>query len=106
MVYSHGGGYVSGSGGFRDKDGARLAATYHVVVVTTNHRLGLLGYLYPDAPPTAASVPLIVGYNHDEATFFFSGQPEIFHWDDAALRSRARAVFGAARLALPRGGRS
>ena len=106
MVYSHGGGYVSGSGGSRDKDGARLAATYHVVVVTTNHRLGLLGYLYPDAPPTAASVPLIVGYNHDEATFFFSGQPEIFHWDDAALRSRARAVFGAARLALPRGGRS
>ena len=60
MVYSHGGGYVSGSGGSRDKDGARLAATYHVVVVTTNHRLGLLGYLYPDAPPTAASVPLIV----------------------------------------------
>jgi para-nitrobenzyl esterase len=248
MVYSHGGGYVSGSGGSRDEDGARLAATYDVVVVTTNHRLGLLGYLEiggeeyatsgnagmldivaalrwvktnieafggdpdnvmtwgesgggfkvgtllampsaqglfnkaciesgaalrrvpkeaatetarrvlqalgiaahelhkladvpgqrfielqlqadrgagplsrrsglmrtdpvigpvvdgsilprqpfdPDAPPTAASIPLIVGYNHDEATFFFSGQPEIFHLDDVALRSRARQVFGA-----------
>jgi para-nitrobenzyl esterase len=46
MVYSHGGGYVTGSGGSKDIDGAHLAATYDVVVVTTNHRLGLLGYLY------------------------------------------------------------
>jgi para-nitrobenzyl esterase len=46
MVYSHGGGYISGSGGSKDEDGSRLAATYDVVVVTTNHRLGLLGYLY------------------------------------------------------------
>ena len=46
MVYSHGGGYVTGSGGSKDEDGSRLAATYDVVVVTTNHRLGLLGYLY------------------------------------------------------------
>jgi para-nitrobenzyl esterase len=46
MVYCHGGGYVSGSGGSKDEDGSRLAAAYDVVVVTTNHRLGLLGYLY------------------------------------------------------------
>jgi len=46
MVYSHGGGFVTGSGGSKDEDGSRLAATYDVVVVTTNHRLGLLGYLY------------------------------------------------------------
>lgn len=46
MVYSHGGGYVTGSGGAKDIDGSHLAATYDVVVVTTNHRLGLLGYLY------------------------------------------------------------
>jgi para-nitrobenzyl esterase len=46
MVYCHGGGYVTGSGGARDIDGAHLAATYDVVVVNTNHRLGLLGYLY------------------------------------------------------------
>jgi para-nitrobenzyl esterase len=46
MVYSHGGGFVTGSGGSKDTDGSRLAATYDVVVVTTNHRLGLLGYLY------------------------------------------------------------
>jgi len=46
MVYSHGGGYMTGSGGAKDIDGSHLAATYDVVVVTTNHRLGLLGYLY------------------------------------------------------------
>jgi len=46
MVYSHGGGFVTGSGGAKDIDGSRLAATYDVVVVSTNHRLGLLGYLY------------------------------------------------------------
>src|SRR6185312_4717065 len=180
MVYSHGGGYVSGSGGSRDEDGARLAAIYDVVVVTTNHRLGLLGYLYlgelgveqyassgnagmldivaalrwvktnieafggdpenvmiwgesgggfkvgtllampaaqglfnkaciesgaalrrvpKEAATEAARRVLqaldIVGYNHDEATFFFSGQPEIFHLDDAALRSRAQQALSA-----------
>jgi para-nitrobenzyl esterase len=46
MFYCHGGGYVTGSGGAKDVDGSRLAATYDVVVVSTNHRLGLLGYLY------------------------------------------------------------
>jgi len=46
MVYCHGGGYTTGSGGSKDEDGSRLAAVYDVVVVTTNHRLGLFGYLY------------------------------------------------------------
>ncbi|GAA0585498.1 carboxylesterase/lipase family protein [Rhizomicrobium electricum] len=46
MVFCHGGGFESGSGGHRVQDGGRLASTYDVVVVTMNHRLGLLGYLY------------------------------------------------------------
>lgn len=46
MVYCHGGGYSSGSAGSTAQDGSRLAATYDVVVVASNHRLGLLGYLY------------------------------------------------------------
>ncbi|HUI80011.1 MAG TPA: carboxylesterase family protein [Bryobacteraceae bacterium] len=52
MFYSHGGGFATGNGGadvFPQNlmhDGAALAASYDVVVVTHNHRLGLLGYLY------------------------------------------------------------
>jgi para-nitrobenzyl esterase len=46
MVWLHGGGFTSGSGGFICYDGARLANKHDVVVVTVNHRLSALGYLY------------------------------------------------------------
>jgi para-nitrobenzyl esterase len=46
MFYCHGGGFTTGSGGQNIQDGAKLAATYDVVVVASNHRLGLFGYLY------------------------------------------------------------
>jgi para-nitrobenzyl esterase len=46
MVWLHGGGYTSGSGGFICYDGAQLARKHDVVVVTVNHRLAALGYLY------------------------------------------------------------
>jgi para-nitrobenzyl esterase len=49
MFYSHGGGFVIGSGGTIGQDGANLARNFDVVVVQTNHRLGLLGFLYLDA---------------------------------------------------------
>jgi para-nitrobenzyl esterase len=46
MVWLHGGGFTSGSGGFICYDGTQLAKKHDVVVVTVNHRLGSLGYLY------------------------------------------------------------
>ncbi|HUA23582.1 MAG TPA: carboxylesterase family protein [Steroidobacteraceae bacterium] len=46
MFYCHGGGFTTGSGGQNIQDGAHLAATYDVVVVASNHRLGIFGYLY------------------------------------------------------------
>ena len=46
MFYCHGGGFATGSGGQNIQDGAHLAAAYDVVVVASNHRLGLFGYLY------------------------------------------------------------
>ena len=46
MVWLHGGGYTSGSGGFIMYDGTHLARKHDVVVVTVNHRLAALGYLY------------------------------------------------------------
>ncbi|WP_228845467.1 carboxylesterase/lipase family protein [Phototrophicus methaneseepsis] len=48
MFYSHGGGFVIGSGSAAGQDGANLARNFDVVVVQTNHRLGLLGFLYLD----------------------------------------------------------
>ncbi len=46
MFYNHGGGFVIGSGGSQGQDGANLARNFDVVVVETNHRLGLFGFLY------------------------------------------------------------
>jgi para-nitrobenzyl esterase len=46
MFYNHGGGFVNGSGGTASQDGANLARNFEVIVVQTNHRLGLLGFLY------------------------------------------------------------
>ncbi|XAZ81994.1 carboxylesterase family protein (plasmid) [Fibrella sp. ES10-3-2-2] len=48
MFYSHGGGFVAGSGASGGQDGSNLARNFDVVVVETNHRLGLLGFLYLD----------------------------------------------------------
>ena len=46
LFYSHGGGFSTGSGGHVATDGGHLARDHDVVVVSSNHRLGLLGYLY------------------------------------------------------------
>jgi para-nitrobenzyl esterase len=46
MFYSHGGGFTTGSAAAGYQDGGSLARTFDVVVVATNHRLGLFGYLY------------------------------------------------------------
>jgi para-nitrobenzyl esterase len=46
MVWLHGGGFSSGLGSGRILDGASLARTHDVVVVTLNHRLNVFGYTY------------------------------------------------------------
>ena len=46
MVWLHGGGFTSGSGGFICYDGLQLAKKHDVVAITLNHRLSALGYLY------------------------------------------------------------
>ncbi|MBC2652779.1 carboxylesterase/lipase family protein [Novosphingobium flavum] len=56
MVWFHGGGYESGSGGLPLYNGAALADHGDVVVVTVNHRLSLMGYLWlGDVDPSYAS---------------------------------------------------
>ena len=46
MVWFHGGGLDQGTGGSIGYDGTGLAQHQDVVVVTVNHRLNVLGYLY------------------------------------------------------------
>jgi para-nitrobenzyl esterase len=46
MVWLHGGGYLSGSGGLPYYDGMQLARRGDTVIVTVNHRLNIFGYLY------------------------------------------------------------
>ena len=46
MLWLHGGGYTSGSGGFVIYDGSQLAKKHDVVAISINHRLTALGYLY------------------------------------------------------------
>ena len=48
MVWLHGGGFSTGSGSSNAYNGTRLAQRGDVVVVTVNHRLNALGYLYLD----------------------------------------------------------
>src|SRR6185503_19321892 len=48
----------------------------------------------PDAPPIAAQIPLIVGSNHDEATFFNREHPEIFHMQEDGLVAEAHKALG------------
>jgi para-nitrobenzyl esterase len=56
MVYFHGGAYSNGSVTDPLNDGATLAQRGDVVVVTVNHRLNALGYLYlPDRFPDSGN---------------------------------------------------
>ncbi|MEO5706367.1 MAG: carboxylesterase family protein [Alteraurantiacibacter sp.] len=56
MVYFHGGAYSNGSVTDPLNDGAALAARGDVVVVTVNHRLNALGYLYlPERFPSSGN---------------------------------------------------
>ncbi|MBV9582060.1 MAG: carboxylesterase/lipase family protein [Chloroflexi bacterium] len=48
MVWIHGGGYYAGSGASAHTSGRSLARRGDIVVVTLNHRLGVLGYLRLD----------------------------------------------------------
>ncbi len=61
MVWTHGGGFTSGSGSFLLYRGGELARHGNVVVVTFNYRLGALGFLGHPAAVEGSTEPDEVG---------------------------------------------
>ncbi|NUS16949.1 MAG: carboxylesterase family protein [Streptomyces sp.] len=59
LVWLHGGGFSSGSGGEAFYDGALLAERGRMVVVTVNYRLGALGYVYVEPGSWPADLGLL-----------------------------------------------
>jgi len=51
MVWFHGGGYMIGTSGLPEYDGARLAGEGGVVVVTFNYRVGVEGFAQIEGAP-------------------------------------------------------
>jgi para-nitrobenzyl esterase len=52
---------------------------------------------YPDAPAVSADVPIIVGYNRTEATFFLASRdPSAPKMTDEDLQKRTKTLFGEA----------
>lgn len=50
----------------------------------------------PQAAALAARIPLLIGWNRDEMTFFMGADPAGFDLDEAALKTRMQMLFGAA----------
>lgn len=80
MVWFHGGWFAIGSGNEPAYDGANLARHHDVVVVTVNHRLGVLGHLSlddVDGSGNAGMLDLVaaLGWVRDEIAAF-GGDPD------------------------------
>jgi para-nitrobenzyl esterase len=48
----------------------------------------------PVATPLSADIPVIIGHNKDEGTFFRQSDAELYSLDDTGLRSRVAAMVG------------
>ncbi len=49
---------------------------------------------HPDASPVGAEVPVIVGYNRTEATFFLASDPSAPKMTEEGLQKRTKGLFG------------
>ncbi|KAH7934213.1 hypothetical protein HPB49_023010 [Dermacentor silvarum] len=59
LVWIHGGGFTFGSANQWEYNGAVLAATTNVLVVSMNYRLGILGFLSANSPEAPGNVGLL-----------------------------------------------
>src|SRR5205807_1544685 len=49
---------------------------------------------HPDAPELSANVPVMVGYNRTEYTFFLASDPTARKMTDENMQTRVKALFG------------
>ena len=102
MFYNHGGGYTTGSGGARGQDGANLAAHNDVVVVQTNHRLGLMGYLYlgeilgPEYQGNQGMLDILAGLKWVKTNIAaFGGDPDnVMIWGESGGAGKTSFLYG------------
>lgn len=99
MVWFQGGGYVFGTSGLPEYDGARLASA-GVVLVTFNYRTGIEGFLHIEgAPPNRALLDQLAALEWvRENIQAFGGNPE----QVTVFGQSAGAGSIAALLAMPR----
>ncbi|MFH8980688.1 carboxylesterase/lipase family protein [Streptomyces varsoviensis] len=96
LLWFHGGGFTSGSGGWDWYDGGRLAALGDIVVVTANYRLGPLGYLHLPEPGTDN-----VGVRDQAAVLrWVHANAEAFGGDPGAITVGGQSAGAYASLAL------
>ncbi|MFK4810385.1 carboxylesterase family protein [Devosia sp. ZW T5_3] len=109
MFYNHGGGYMIGSGAATGQDGTNLARLYDVVVVQSNHRLGLLGYLFlgdlaeGDYAANAGMLDIqaALQWTRDNIENFGGDPDNIMVWGESGGGSKTAAIYtmpGAASL--------
>jgi para-nitrobenzyl esterase len=109
MFYNHGGGYMIGSGSATGQDGTHLAQLYDVVVVESNHRLGLLGYLFLDdlahgdyaANQGMLDILAALHWTSDNIDNFGGDPDNIMVWGESGGGAKTAAVYtmpSAARL--------
>jgi para-nitrobenzyl esterase len=101
MFYSHGGGYTSGSASTPSQDGSRLAKEHDVIVVASNHRLGLLGYLFltdilgPEYPANPGLLDLVAAlrWTHENIHLFGGNPDNVMIFGESGGGSKTACLF-------------
>ena len=105
LVFIHGGGCSSGSSSIQGYNGAHLASTQNVVVVTLNYRVGAFGFLSVQAQADAEETTGNWGLLDQQAALRWV-QREVAHFGGDAARvmlfgESAGAMAVCAHLAMP-----
>jgi para-nitrobenzyl esterase len=100
LVWIHGGGFSSGSGGQVWYTGTRLAREADAVVVTVNYRLGALGFLARDGVPPNLGIAdqlAALGWVRDNIAAFGGDPGEVTLGGQSAGAQSALALWSAPR---------